>query len=102
MASSLPGFSFFHCCEPREAGLTIEQLDAASEDSTLALVNTLVGGMAILGAYLVPMYLVGHWHARALAWLAVTAGCSAVLYFTWYKMLPASSTDADRGTIVTR
>ncbi len=74
----------------RQSGLTLDELDAPSESSMFALVNTLLGGAAILGVYLAPMYLVGHWHARAAAWVALTAGCSVVLYFTWYRTLPAA------------
>lgn len=88
--------AFYRCVRPfgawgpvrEESGLTPEELHARSESPMLALVNVLMGGMAVMGIYLAPMYLVGHWHAQAMAWLAVTAGSMAVLYFTWYKTLP--------------
>ncbi|MBN1442461.1 MAG: sodium:solute symporter, partial [Planctomycetes bacterium] len=50
--------------------------------------NTIVAIGGITGLYLAPMYLVGHWHAEALAWLSVVAVSAGVLYFTWYRHLP--------------
>ncbi len=60
----------------------------AAEGPGLALVNVALACVAILGAYLAPMYLVGHWHLAAGLWLAAAAAACAVLYFTWYKNLP--------------
>lgn len=71
-----------------QSGLTFLQRNAPSESPALALVNLALGGAAVLGAYLSPMYLVGHWHAQSLGWFAVTAVSAAVLYFTWYRTLP--------------
>ncbi len=73
----------------RKAGLSEAEQNAASENPWLALLNVVLGGVAILGAYLSPMYLVGHWHGWALAWFGVSAVSVAALYFTWYRTLPA-------------
>jgi len=59
-----------------------------SESPLLALANVVLGGVAILGLYLFPMYLVGHWHGRAAVCLAVAAAAAAVMVFTWYRRLP--------------
>lgn len=81
----------FGCWGPiREiSGLTAEELADPGESPWLATTNVLVAGVGILGIYLAPMYLVGHWHLRALVWLIVSAVAGVVLYFTWYRTLPA-------------
>jgi solute:Na+ symporter, SSS family len=73
----------------RLSGLSETELRAPSESTVLALLNTLVGAVAILGAYLAPMYLVGHWHTEALIAFSVAVAAMTVLYFTWYRNLPA-------------
>ena len=55
---------------------------------TLAAVNVVLSSVVILGVYLAPMYLVGHWHAHALAWFTAAAVAAVLLYFTWYRNLP--------------
>lgn len=65
-----------------------EQSDPA-ESPALAVLNTILGGAAILGAYLAPMYLVGHWHQQAALWFGVAMAAMVMLYFTWYRTLPA-------------
>lgn len=69
-------------------GLSSAQLADASESPLLAFVNVLLGMAAITSCYLLPMYLVGHWHLRA--GICLVAGSLAVvaLYFTWYRTLP--------------
>jgi len=52
------------------------------------ILNTVLGMGAILGAYMSPMFLVGHWYAKAGLWAAVTTVCVVVLRFTWYNHLP--------------
>ena len=52
------------------------------------LVNLVAGSAAIYGLYMMPIYLVGHWHLRAAACLTVVTGTSLLLYFTWYRRLP--------------
>ncbi|MHB1034574.1 MAG: sodium:solute symporter family transporter [Pirellulales bacterium] len=84
----------------RQAGLSAAELDAPSESVVLAVVNTILGGVAILGAYLCPMYLVGHWHSQSLVCLGMAAAAIAALYFTWYRNLPAPEVEpalADQG-----
>ncbi len=46
------------------------------------------GSIAILGLYIGPMYLVGHWHTRAAVCFAVSAVALVMLYFIWYRNLP--------------
>jgi hypothetical protein len=72
----------------QRSGLTPTQLQASSESAVLAVLNTLLGIAAILGLYLAPMYLVGHWHAYAGVWFSVAVASMVVLYFTWYRTLP--------------
>lgn len=50
-----------------------------------AVLNTALGIPAVLGLYLFPMYLAGHWHGHALACLGVALGAGVPLYFTWYR-----------------
>jgi hypothetical protein len=52
--------------------------------------NVLLACVAIFGAYVAPMYLVGHWHMSALAWAAASIAAIIVLKFTWYDYLPKS------------
>ncbi len=70
----------------------------SSESLTLAVVNVVLGGVAILAAYLFPMYLVGHWHAAAGICLALAVLASAGLYFTWYRRLPPAEAAARSST----
>jgi len=72
----------------RNSRLPERVLKTRSERLPLAIVNVLLGMAAILGIYLGPMYLVGHWHAQAAACLAASAAAAVVLYFTWYRNLP--------------
>ena len=72
----------------RQSGLSAEQLASPSESSLLAAVNVLLASVVIIGAYLAPMYLVGHWHAHAAICAAAAAIAAAALYLTWYKNLP--------------
>jgi len=72
----------------RKAGLSPQQLADPAESPLLAAVNVVLAGTVILGLYLSPMYLIGHWHTRAMAWFAMAAVAAVVLYFTWYRNLP--------------
>ncbi len=82
----------------RRSGLSAEQLDDPSESMTLALLNVVLASIVILGAYLAPMYLVGHWHAHALWWLGTAIAGAAVLYFTWYRKLPPADSETKGGS----
>ncbi len=54
------------------------------------IVNTLIAIPWIMATYFFPVFLMfRQWGAMA-AWLAVAAVLSVVLYFTWYKHLPAA------------
>jgi hypothetical protein len=70
------------------SGLTDEQLRAPAEGMGRALVNVVLAGTCILGCYLAPMYLVGHWYAQAAISLAIAAAASFLLYYCWYRHLP--------------
>jgi hypothetical protein len=76
------------------ASAAVQQDRIVSESLPIAAVNVLLGGTAILAAYLCPMYLVGHWHSASGACLSVAVVSIAVLYFTWYRMLPAAENAA--------
>ena len=73
-----------------KADLTAGQLADKSEGLPLAALNVVLAGVAILGVYLGPMYLVGHWHLQAMICFALTAVAVVGLYFTWYRNLPAA------------
>jgi Na+/proline symporter len=72
----------------RKSGLSPGELADPAESMTLALVNVVLGSVVVLGVYLAPMYLVGHWHGRAALGLGMAAAAAVVLYFTWYRNLP--------------
>ena len=75
---------------PRPMREQDDRAGAPAESIGLALVNLLLSSTAILGCYLGPMYLVGHWHGPAAWALAVAAAAAVLLYFTWYRNLPAA------------
>ena len=54
-----------------------------------AIVNVTLGMCAIFGAYVAPMYLVGHLHGHAAGYGLLAAACCVALKFTWYDRLPA-------------
>ena len=81
------------------SGLTPEELRDPSESAGLAMLNLTLAGFAIFGAYVAPMYLVGHWHKNALAWCIVSVVAMVVLKFTWYDYLPKAG-EASRATEV--
>jgi len=85
-------FGFWGPIRP-ESGLSTRELTDPKESLALSLVNVALAGAVILGIYLAPMYLVGHWHAAAARWLAIAAAAIAVLYFTWYRNLPEPELD---------
>jgi len=68
-------------------------LETSSDDghttgAARALLNTLVGIIGLTGLYLAPMYLVGHWFAKAAVCTACFAAAAMILYFSWYRQLP--------------
>lgn len=70
------------------AELSAEVLDDPAESTRLGLLNLTISAFAIFAAYIAPMYLVGHWHGRALAWFTVAVVAIVLLRFTWYPHLP--------------
>ncbi|MDP8244737.1 MAG: hypothetical protein P9L94_11690 [Candidatus Hinthialibacter antarcticus] len=58
------------------------------ESPYYAILNTFLGIIAIGSFYLFPMYLVGHWHTRAIIYFGLGLTAITVLYFTWYRHLP--------------
>jgi hypothetical protein len=58
----------------------------------LTVLNVVVASVAVIGVYLGPMYLVGHWHVEALISFGAAAAAIVVLYFTWYRKLPPAET----------
>ena len=70
--------------------------DAAADDAAFRrepfardLANTLIAIPWIMGLYLVPIFLMFRRWPAMWGWLALAAVLSVVLYFTWYKHLPA-------------
>lgn len=61
---------------------------ARSESLRLAVVNVVLGMVAIASLYMAPMYLVGHWYLYALICLGFAAPAVVCLKFTWYDNLP--------------
>ena len=56
----------------------------SSEKPGRVLVNVVLGIIAVLGLYLGPMYVVGHWFGYAGLWLGAVLLAIAGLYRTWY------------------
>jgi SSS family solute:Na+ symporter len=69
------------------SGLTVQELSKKSENAARTFMNVVLGMVAIAGAYLFPMYLVGHWYTQAMFWLVVGAIAAIGLKFTWYNHL---------------
>jgi SSS family solute:Na+ symporter len=57
----------------------------AHEKPGRIILNVILGMIAILGLYLAPMYLVGHWFSYAAICLGTALLATAVLYITWYR-----------------
>lgn len=62
-----------------------ESTEFKNEGTGRTILNVLLGMIAILGLYLAPMYLVGHWFGHAAVCLGAALLAIAGLYFTWYK-----------------
>ena len=72
----------------KDSGLSASQLRNASESPTRAVVNVLIAMVVIASAYLLPMYLVGHWYTQTLICLALATTGAVALKYTWYNHLP--------------
>jgi SSS family solute:Na+ symporter len=68
---------------------TLDSSQLRGEGVGLAVVNTLLGLVAIMGAYLAPMYLVSHNHVEAVVYTSLAIVAMVALKFTWYDNLPA-------------
>lgn len=81
-------FGFWHPIRALSQ-LSAQELARPSERTWRALLNTGLGIVAITGLYLFPMYLVGHWHARALISFSVSLVAVGILALTWLRHLPS-------------
>lgn len=70
------------------ANLSAEELNDPGESTWYAIVNVTLACVAIFGAYVSPMYLVGHWHTSALIWGGISVAAMVALKITWYDHLP--------------
>lgn len=70
------------------AGLTTRERCDTCESPWRAAFNVAMGMVATLGYFVSPMYLVGHWHTRALVWFLAATAATVTLAFTWYPYLP--------------
>jgi SSS family solute:Na+ symporter len=73
-----------------KSGLSFQDLSKKSENASMTIINVVLGMIAIAGAYLFPMYLVGHWYTQAIFWLSLGLAAAITLRFTWYNHLPHS------------
>jgi Na+/proline symporter len=71
--------------------LPTTELAAPAESMRLAAVNLILSSAVILGCYLGPMYLVGHWHMQAACCLVIAGVAGVLLYRTWYRNLPPAT-----------
>jgi len=65
-----------------------DSLNASSESVARAILNTLLGIVAISGSYLFPMYLIGHRLGAACICLGAAVLAYLALAVTWYPYLP--------------
>ena len=72
------------------SGLTDSERDDRAEKVSRSVVNVLLGMIAIASGYLFPMYLVGHWYARAFLCLGLSLSAVFLLRYTWYRTLKKS------------
>jgi solute:Na+ symporter, SSS family len=71
-----------------KADLPPEKRDAPGESPARTTGNVCLGMAAVTGAYLFPMFLVGHWYLRAGLCFFTAAAAITALGFTWYRYLP--------------
>lgn len=75
----------------QQANLSPEELASKSESAKITILNVILGMVAISAAYLLPMYLVGHWYLYAGICFLLAAAATVILKFTWYDNLPNDS-----------
>ncbi|MBN1271006.1 MAG: hypothetical protein JXB26_01940 [Candidatus Aminicenantes bacterium] len=93
--------AFFHKVRPfgfwrpvkNKMGYSLKKFQKTGDSPARTAVNVLLGMAAVSGAYLFPMYLVGHWYDRALLWAAVFLSACLALRWTWYPFLPSKGED---------
>ncbi|MBC8869227.1 MAG: hypothetical protein H8E44_07405 [Planctomycetes bacterium] len=80
----------FGCWGPIAArsGLSEDELRDPAESMWLTATNVLLASVVVIGSYLAPMYLVGHWYGATLICSAAAFAAAIALYFTWYRNLP--------------
>jgi len=69
------------------SGLTASERENKAERAPRAVLNVVLGMMAIASGYLFPMYLVGHWYGRSLVCLGISLTAVLTLKYTWYRHL---------------
>jgi len=80
----------------KQSGLSQKELAKRSESAGVTIFNVFVAMCAISGMYLSPMFLVGHWYAKAATWFAVFVVSAIILKFTWYDNLPPAEAEKRR------
>jgi len=73
---------------PSKTELTAAELRDPAESMWLTATNVVLASVVVIGAYLAPMYLVGHWYRWALVCFTAAFTAAIALYFTWYRNLP--------------
>ena len=68
-----------------QAGLSADELSSKAESASLAVLNVILGMVAISSLYLFPMYLVGHWYLYSMVWLGLAIAAIIALKYTWYR-----------------
>jgi hypothetical protein len=80
-----------------KAELSAEELSIKSENLPRTILNVVLAMFAIIGMYLFPMYLVGHWYLYSVICLLLAVTAITALKYTWYQYLPEdhSSTEVN-------
>jgi hypothetical protein len=78
----------------RKADLEAQSLPSSGERMGRALLNTVLGMLAILAFYLSPMFLVGHAYLKASLWAGAGTTAVLILRFTWYRHLPTGTPES--------
>ena len=70
-----------------QSGLSADELSSKAESRSLAVLNVMLGMVAISSLYLFPMYLVGHWYFCSMVCLGLAIAAIIALKYTWYRNL---------------
>jgi hypothetical protein len=68
-----------------QSGLSTDELSSKAESTPLAVLNVVLGMVAISGLYLFPMYFVGHWYSYSVGCLGLAITAMVALKYTWYR-----------------